>query len=607
MQPSIKTNPKPLVRAAWGMGNTRPLTEYAFGALPSRLVDHAHPHSHHIGAPRGQFYAYPTGEVGAMGRPITGMGFPLIEANGREVNFLRMGTAWALEDRLFTGRPVAGCYVELGRPTPKVLVTVDPIDAMALNAATSLRTIAVLYAENIADVCRELKLRFPDIEIQLCLVGDGGTEAEYSPALRLLRGVSKRIVASASLSGGSSFSKIYATSGSSAVRAVLAVRHTKSAWGADQDLKKARIPVPAMPWSHPVNGSGLMEGLLAALHKHVDLPENDARLIALWIVHTYTISASRFNPLLVIVSPDFGCGKSSLFALLKRLCFKALWTSKISPAKVAQAVRKLNPTLLMDEAQTLVKNASFITDLIASHDRASGSIFAGHKDELSVVDVFGPKALALKGELPEALVERSVLISLQRMVQSEEAKPAVPLPGKEGTRLNDDLMALSAQLRRWADDHLTELSAPRPARLSLGSPRVSDTFWPLLAIASAMGDDVAIRAEEAARESVASNAVESPGVLLLAHLMEVVAALTGGFLKTSDLLSALNAEGKEDWGWTTYNRGKPLDALYLSKLLRPYNVVPGKSGGGTDRGYRRADLEDAIRRYVRVVGEQTVQ
>lgn len=101
--------------------------------------------------------------------------------------------------------------------------------------------------------------------------------------------------------------------------------------------------------------------------------------------------------------------------------------------------------------------------------------------------------------------------------------------------------------------------------------------------------------------------VASPGVLLLTHLKAVIATSTGGLLKTTDLLEKLNAEDKNGWGWATYLRGKPLDALWLSKLLKPYNVTPEKSGGGADRGYRRADLDDTIRRYVTSAGQKVAQ
>lgn len=601
---TIKAAPKALAQAAWGMSSMAPLQEYAFGELPYRLIKNGHPFSTRIGVPRGWFCTYPTTVANAMGQPIMGMGFPLIDADDREVNFLMMGPPWALEDRLFTGLPIAGCSVALGKLTPKVLVTVDPIDAMALNAATGLHTVAVLYAENIADVCRTLKLRFPDVEIQVCLLGDGGTKAEHSQSLRLLRGVSKKIVGSVSFSGESSFSKIYAASGQAGVQAVLAVCSTRSAWDVDQKLKKLRISEAPMLWPHRVNGAGLMTNLVAALQRYIELPDDDAWLIALWIVHTHAMSTSRFSPLLVIVSPEYGCGKSALLALLQRLCFKALRTGKVTFAQALKLTRDHQPTLILDEAKALLESASFIPFFIAGHDRKSAGIIADHKKSLEVAETFVPKAVGLVGEPPEALLERSVRIALQRLV---EDKPAVPVPDK-AERLNDDMTALSAQIGRWVFDHLLDLKAVPIKRLPFGSPRVSDTFSPLLAIARVAGPEIEARAMQAVRQSVACNEVKSSGMLLLENLKEVLATtLTGTFLKTSDLLSALNAEGKEDWGWTTYNRGKPLDALYLSKLLRPYNVIPGKSGGGTDRGYRRADLEDAIRRYVSSVGRQAAQ
>jgi hypothetical protein len=67
------------------------------------------------------------------------------------------------------------------------------------------------------------------------------------------------------------------------------------------------------------------------------------------------------------------------------------------------------------------------------------------------------------------------------------------------------------------------------------------------------------------------------------------------------ILTRLNAMDEAPWGdW----HHKPLDARGLAGLLKPYGVHSRtvRTPDGTPKGYHRADLVDAWRRYVRDPG-----
>ena len=69
----------------------------------------------------------------------------------------------------------------------------------------------------------------------------------------------------------------------------------------------------------------------------------------------------------------------------------------------------------------------------------------------------------------------------------------------------------------------------------------------------------------------------------------------------SELITAVVIErlkAIEDAPWDDWAGGRGLSSRGLAQLLRPYGIRPKKWGGG-QRGYRRADLEDAWTRYRR--------
>src|SRR5664279_5421175 len=79
--------------------------------------------------------------------------------------------------------------------------------------------------------------------------------------------------------------------------------------------------------------------------------------IALWIVFTYCIDGAQTSPILAITSPEKRCGKTTLLDLLMQLVRWALSSSNITTAALFRSIDKWQPTLIIDEADTFLRDS----------------------------------------------------------------------------------------------------------------------------------------------------------------------------------------------------------------------------------------------------------
>jgi Bifunctional DNA primase/polymerase, N-terminal len=68
------------------------------------------------------------------------------------------------------------------------------------------------------------------------------------------------------------------------------------------------------PWPHAVDGAELLDGLYAAVTRHVVMSKEAAVATALWIVHTHLMDVFNTSPNLAITSPEKECGKTTLLS-----------------------------------------------------------------------------------------------------------------------------------------------------------------------------------------------------------------------------------------------------------------------------------------------------
>lgn len=220
---------------------------------------------------------------------------------------------------------------------------------------------------------------------------------------------------------------------------------------------------------------------------------------------------------------------------------------------------------------------------------------AGDDHEPRVFSTWAPKVVALIGELPDTLADRSITIPMRRRNPTETV---------ERLRLDrlGELEPLRRMAWRWARDHENELREADPSVPPGLHDRAADNWRSLLAIADLAGGEWPNRARETAL-ALAGGADDDDGsvrTLLLRDLKEIFEKRGTDRLSSQDIVATL--ERMEERPWPEWGRSrKPLSKTGLAKLLKPFGVRPKTvkmPDGSTPRGYRRDELDESWSRYL---------
>jgi hypothetical protein len=355
------------------------------------------------------------------------------------------------------------------------------------------------------------------------------------------------------------------------------------------------------------DGAALLKALAAFVRRYVVLTNEQADLVALWTVHTHALDAADCTPYLSITSAEKRSGKTRLLEVLAPLVAQPWLTGRVTPAVLVRKVAAEMATLLLDESDAAFKGdreyAETLRGVLNAGFRRGGmaSLCVGQGANLSYQDfpVFGAKAIAGIGKLPDTVADRSIPIELRRR-RSGEAVERFRL-----RKVGPEALPLQSGTAAWAEAHLEALSDAEPELPNELDDRAQDIIEPLLAIADEVGGGWPKRAREAAVKLLTGEHredSESLGVRLLRDVRTVFNGEGAERLTTGKILERLREP--DDAPWRSL-RGEPLDANRLARLLKPYGVKPEnmREGSSTFRGYRRASFEDAWERYVPAMPE----
>jgi hypothetical protein len=363
-----------------------------------------------------------------------------------------------------------------------------------------------------------------------------------------------------------------------------------------------KSPFPAVkPWPKKVDGEKLLHEMRDVFTKYIVLPEGAADALALWALHTHAIESAFFTPLLGLLSPEYGCGKSHTMTLLEELCARTILTSNISTAQLYRVTEDV-PTLLIDEADSFLKISEQSRGIINSGRSRRGSrVLRCENDtyKTQVFSTFCPAAIAIaKEDLPESHMTRAIIIRMFKAKANEKFAPF------DEEMVMEDCAPLRSKCARWAKDNVEWLKENRRPSLpkSLYN-RTADKWRILVAIADRAGGYWRGRSRYVAKmlEGLAERTnKKADGNTLLADIREVYEESGEDFLPTTDLLSfLLKLDGSL---WSHYDDdGRELTPEKISVLLTGYGISPKKKrmgAGKRARGYERQDFEPAWERYL---------
>ena len=237
------------------------------------------------------------------------------------------------------------------------------------------------------------------------------------------------------------------------------------------------LPSPE-PWPDPVSGAELLNEIATAIHRYVVLPPESIVASTLFVAYAHAFQAWSISPRLAITSPEMQCGKTTLLSVLEPLVPRALKADNVTAAAVFRVVELARPTLLIDEADSFLKDNEELRGVLNSGHRSNGKLFdwSAITTKHARSRLFCPTVVAAIGRIPSTLEDRSISILMRRA-----------LPEEKVTRFDDkervELLPLARKARRWADDHMEALRVADPRIPDALHGRAADNWRPLLAVA----------------------------------------------------------------------------------------------------------------------------
>jgi hypothetical protein len=393
----------------------------------------------------------------------------------------------------------------------------------------------------------------------------------------------------------------------SSVRIVVLPDDVPQGWDAADAIAERRDLAALLAEPEPPSLAAALSAIEGFLRRFVVLARPEAYVaVVLWIAHTYAIEAADATGYLAVSSPEKQSGKTRLLECLRHLAHGATGITITPTAATIYRSLEATPgaTLLLDELDAVFR------DHTDRYEEVRAVINAGHRRGATVprsvpgpkntwsvkqFPVFGPKALAGIGKLPDTIADRSIPI---RMVKRKRSEPVERFRERDVARVAATLVAdLTASLTACPPAPTADV----PLELA---DRAADAWEPLLAIADAAGGDWPARARRAALVLQANRERDdSLGLRLLADARLVFEARGVERIATAGFIDALQADPEGPWT----DERRPLTAHRLAGLLRPFEITSRqlRIGEVNVKGYARDDFLDSWERYLSIAPSPT--
>ncbi|WP_131778379.1 DUF3631 domain-containing protein [Legionella bozemanae] len=350
------------------------------------------------------------------------------------------------------------------------------------------------------------------------------------------------------------------------------------------------------PYPEPIDPNVLLLEIEHIIRQVIICDEETAIATTLWIVMSWCIDHIQVAPLAVITAPEKRCGKSQLLSLIGRLVRRPLSTSNISPSALFRSIESWRPTILIDEADTFIKDNEDLRGMLNSgHTRESAFVIrtVGKDHVPHQFNIWGAKAIAGIGHLSDTLMDRAINLELRRKLEHEHVIRLRHM-GKEKFNI------LTRKLARFSIDYKNAILSSRPNLPSALNDREQDNWEALLSIADIAGHEWSHRARNAALKISKNNnsPTTSIGVELLTSINDIFEGRSIHRISSSDLIKELCAD--EEQPWATYNRGQPITPRQIANLLKGYGIKSKsiRINCGTPKGFEKSKFIEAFDRYL---------
>lgn len=350
------------------------------------------------------------------------------------------------------------------------------------------------------------------------------------------------------------------------------------------------LPEPITPFIGTVDICSLADQADDLISKHCILTKHERTAIVLWSLSTFGYNNYRIFPRLALISPERRCGKTTTLEVISTLCKMSLSSSNLTPATLIRLRELTELTLIIDEADTFIKNAEGdIKGILNSgHNRSTATAIrcTGDAATPTVFDVWYPIVLASIGALHDTLMDRSLVINLKRK-RSTDVTTTIPV------NLSDQMLAYRQQAMAWFMDNEQVLETNQIRPHCRGNDRAVDNWVPLFTLANQMSQYWQQRCQTAYDEMVHEEDMELP-TRLLHDIRLVWSRWKEDTIPSKELLEELLQDDTAPWG------AERLQSSKVARMLAPYNIKPKdiRFGSRVLRGYRRDQFSDAFDRYL---------
>jgi hypothetical protein len=353
----------------------------------------------------------------------------------------------------------------------------------------------------------------------------------------------------------------------------------------------------------PVDLPQMVADVERFIRKFVVLPEAAYLPLALWVIGTHAVDYFDCYSYLSLLSPTKRCGKTRLLEVLELLVADAWRTTAPTPAVLFRKIAD-GGTLLLDEAESLNNGKSksestqAILSILNSGHRKGDAVWRceGPNHKLTEFPVYGPKAFAAIGRLPETLTDRSIVITLHRRTKGQEvARFLTRYATAEAKPIHEAVAGFAS-----ANQNVIKEAYERAIDLKFLSDRDADLWGSLFAICLVSVPDRQAELKGCAISLSARKAGDDEDdSLSLKLLTDIKAVWPDGeeHIDTATLLEKLRALEESPWK-VEYE----LSPRKVARMLRPFGVESRgvRIGARTPRGYDYDSLKSAFERYLEV-------
>ena len=219
-----------------------------------------------------------------------------------------------------------------------------------------------------------------------------------------------------------------------------------------------------------------------------------------------------------------------------------------------RVIEKYSPTLLIDEADTFLRDNEELRGIINSgHQRSSAFVVrtVGENHEPKQFSTWGPKALAQIGPFPPTIEDRAISVSMKRKAPGERVE-------RYSERKQREYLAnLRRMCFRWSSDNAAGVRDYDPEDLPSLHDRANDNWRPLLAIADIADGEWSERARRSAKMLSGFHNEEGESVRsqVLVDIKNLFEEAQTDRLSSQEIVEALGKMEERPWPeWRRENR-----------------------------------------------------